>query len=235
MCAGICRTGGVGRVHAAPGRRGVRVRARKPGHGCEPSAASSVTRVPGTGFASKTRQHCQLPSPHPPVHGFEHARTDSAGNTSVDSRRRRGVGLAGIQIAQRRGSRVLATAGSRSNGSARRGAHVRFAVARIVDQVLAVTGGLGVDVVLNSLAASSFPPACARSRCERTVPRTGEARYPDAGTGEGRHRLTCAYHRAYDLGAEADADRSLVGRLLDVCTGSGRRVPSSSRRTQVVE
>ena len=77
-----------------------------------------------------------------------------------------GVGLAAVQIAQRCGAEVFATAGS----PAKRDMLRRLGVAHVMDsrslafadEIMAATGGRGVDVVLNSLAGD-FIPAGMRS------------------------------------------------------------------------
>src|SRR5205807_2329827 len=71
-----------------------------------------------------------------------------------------GVGLAAIQLAQRAGAEIFATA------SASKHVHLRsLGVTHIMDsrsvefadEILAATGGEGVDVVLNSLTGDSIP------------------------------------------------------------------------------
>ncbi len=72
-----------------------------------------------------------------------------------------GLGLAAVRIAQRVGARVLATAGSERKREFLRG----LGIADVFDsrdldwgaQVLAATGGRGVDVVLNSLTGAAIP------------------------------------------------------------------------------
>ncbi|WP_372840552.1 SDR family NAD(P)-dependent oxidoreductase [Phaeovulum sp.] len=71
-----------------------------------------------------------------------------------------GVGLAAIQIAQHRGARVIATAGTPVKRSFLRAMGVEHVFdSRSLDfaqQVLALTGGRGVDAVLNSLAGEAM-------------------------------------------------------------------------------
>jgi NADPH:quinone reductase-like Zn-dependent oxidoreductase/NADP-dependent 3-hydroxy acid dehydrogenase YdfG/acyl carrier protein len=76
-----------------------------------------------------------------------------------------GVGLAAIQIARRIGAEVYATAGS----AAKRALLASLGVRHVMDsrslsfrdELLAVTGGEGVDVVLNSLAGEFIPASLA--------------------------------------------------------------------------
>jgi acyl transferase domain-containing protein/aryl carrier-like protein len=126
-----------------------------------------------------------------------------------------GVGLAAVQLAQRAGAEVFATAGSPAKRDLLRG----LGVAQVMDSrslgfaddIMAATGGRGVDVVLNSLAGG-FIPAGIRSLAsggrflelgKRGVWTAGQvaALRPDA-----------QYH-LYDLGALAQADRSLLPSL----------------------
>jgi acyl transferase domain-containing protein/NADPH:quinone reductase-like Zn-dependent oxidoreductase len=72
-----------------------------------------------------------------------------------------GVGLAAVQLAQRCGAKIFATAGS----DAKRDLLRRLGVTHVMDsrtlafadQVLAETGGKGVDVVLNALSGEFIP------------------------------------------------------------------------------
>lgn len=67
-----------------------------------------------------------------------------------------GVGLAAIQIAQEVGARIIATAGNPEKRAYLKSLGVDFVFKSrdlaFADQVLALTGGKGVDIVLNSLA-----------------------------------------------------------------------------------
>ena len=71
-----------------------------------------------------------------------------------------GVGLAAIQYARARGARVLATAGSPAKRALLRSLDVEAVLdsrsLSFADEVMALTGGQGVDVVLNSLAGEAM-------------------------------------------------------------------------------
>ena len=71
-----------------------------------------------------------------------------------------GVGLAAIQIAQMKGAEIFATAGSESKRDLLRLLDVDHVLdsrsLAFGDQILALTGGRGVDVVLNSLAGEAM-------------------------------------------------------------------------------
>jgi acyl transferase domain-containing protein/aryl carrier-like protein len=72
-----------------------------------------------------------------------------------------GVGLAAIQYAQRIGAEVFATAGSPEKRELLRSLGVRWVMDSrsldFADEVMEITGGAGVDVVLNSLSGEAIP------------------------------------------------------------------------------
>lgn len=72
-----------------------------------------------------------------------------------------GVGMAAIQIAQHLGAEVIATAGSPAKRALLETLGARHVIdsrrADFADAVAAITGGRGVDVVLNSLASEAIP------------------------------------------------------------------------------
>lgn len=72
-----------------------------------------------------------------------------------------GVGLAAIQIAKRIGAEIFATAGSDGKREYLRSLGIRHIMdsrsVAFADEVMAATGGEGVDVVLNSLAGEAIP------------------------------------------------------------------------------
>jgi myxalamid-type polyketide synthase MxaF len=71
-----------------------------------------------------------------------------------------GVGLAAVQLAQRTGAEIFATAGTPEKRAYLEGLGVRHVLESRslawVDEVLARTDGEGVDVVLNSLAGEAL-------------------------------------------------------------------------------
>ncbi len=127
-----------------------------------------------------------------------------------------GVGLAAVQIAQRAGAEIFATAGSE-----RKRAHLRsLGVSHVYDSrsldfaraILADTGGRGVDIVLNSLSgdfvAASFSALAPGGRFIELGKRgiwTGE-QVRQSGKD-------IAYH-VVDLGETALRDPERVGRML---------------------
>ena len=72
-----------------------------------------------------------------------------------------GVGLAAIQLAQRAGAEVFATAGSPMKRDLLRALGVKYVMdsrtSSFADEVMRFTNGEGVDIVLNSLAGEAIP------------------------------------------------------------------------------
>ena len=80
-----------------------------------------------------------------------------------------GVGLAAIQLAQQRGATVFATASTYKRATLRRIGVEYVYDSRstdFADQILADTGGAGVDVVLNSLTNEGFVAATVRATAQ---------------------------------------------------------------------
>jgi acyl transferase domain-containing protein len=126
-----------------------------------------------------------------------------------------GVGLAAVQLAQRVGAEVFATAGSPAKRDLLRAlgvAHVMDSRSLgFADAVMAATEGRGVDVVLNSLAGA-FIPAGIRSL-------TPGGRFLELGkrgvwtaAQVAALRPDVRYH-LYDLGTLAQADHRLLPAL----------------------
>jgi acyl transferase domain-containing protein/NAD(P)-dependent dehydrogenase (short-subunit alcohol dehydrogenase family)/acyl carrier protein len=137
-----------------------------------------------------------------------------------------GVGLAAIQIAQRRGARVFATAGS----PVKRARLQSLGVERVfdsrsvtfADEVLAATDGAGVDVVLNSLAGEFIPASLRALGAGGWFLELGKRGIWTPEQMQAARRDV--RYRAYDLGLEAQADPSLVSRLLgELCTSLDTR------------
>jgi acyl transferase domain-containing protein/acyl carrier protein len=72
-----------------------------------------------------------------------------------------GVGLAAVQLAQRAGAEIFATAGSEEKRELLRSLGVRHVMdsrsLKFAEEVLRLTGGEGVDLILNSLAGEAIP------------------------------------------------------------------------------
>jgi acyl transferase domain-containing protein/acyl carrier protein len=122
-----------------------------------------------------------------------------------------GVGLAAVQLAQRAGAEIFATAGSEAKREYLRSIGVTHVMSSrtlaFADEVMAATGGGGVDVVLNSLSGEFI------DRSVATLAPNG--RFLEIGkkgiwTAEAMRqaRPDVAYHQIYlgELGADAIGD-----------------------------
>jgi acyl transferase domain-containing protein len=128
-----------------------------------------------------------------------------------------GVGLAAVRLALRCGAKVFATAGSPAKRAMLRELGVIAALdSRSIafsEEILAATGGEGVDVVLNSLAGEFIPAslrALRRGGCFLEIGKRGIWTEAQAA----RLVPQVRYH-VYDLGERAHADRNLLRPILD--------------------
>jgi NADPH:quinone reductase-like Zn-dependent oxidoreductase len=145
-----------------------------------------------------------------------------------------GVGLAAVQLAQRLGAEVFATAGSPAKRELLRSlgvAHVMDSRSlAFADQVLADTHGKGVDVVLNSLAGDFIAASMrtlATGGCFLELGKRGI--WSSEAVAEVRPDVR--YH-PYNLGDEAHADDGLLRPMLDAIVaatadGSLRPLPTT--------
>ena len=128
-----------------------------------------------------------------------------------------GVGFAAVQLAQRAGAEVFATAGS----ATKRNLLHSLGVARVMDsrsldfadEILEVTNGEGVHVVLNSLSGEFISTgfrALASGGCFLELGKRGVW----SGETVAKVRPDVRYH-VYDLGAEVEADHGLVRSMLE--------------------
>nr|WP_269455615.1 type I polyketide synthase [Micromonospora narathiwatensis] len=94
------------------------------------------------------------------LYGLEYLGHLGEGDTVLIHSATGGVGLAALQVARRNGAEVLATAGSEEKRELLRGLGVKHVMdsrsLRFADEVLALTDGRGVDVVLNSLTGEAL-------------------------------------------------------------------------------
>lgn len=94
-------------------------------------------------------------------HALHHLAHMSAGDRVLVHAAAGGVGLAAVQLAQRAGAEIFATAGSDEKREYLRSLGVRHVMnsrtLEFADEVLKLTGGKGVDIVLNSLAGDFIP------------------------------------------------------------------------------
>ena len=146
------------------------------------------------------------------IYGLHHLAHMKAGDRVLIHAAAGGVGLAAVQLAQRAGAEIFATAGSlekRRHLQALGVTHVFDSRSLdFANEIMSRTGGRGVDIVLNSLAGKFIAKSVSvlapggrflelGKRGILTREQFGEAR-PD-----------CEYY-AYDLGEEALADSSLL-------------------------
>jgi NADPH:quinone reductase-like Zn-dependent oxidoreductase/acyl carrier protein len=93
-------------------------------------------------------------------YAFDHLARLEAGETVLIHGAAGGVGLAAIQIAKLKGARVIGTAGSARKRRMLEMLGVEHALnsrsLEFADEVMKITGGAGVDVVLNSLAGEAI-------------------------------------------------------------------------------
>ncbi len=127
-----------------------------------------------------------------------------------------GVGLAAVHLARRTGAEIFATAGSPEKRAFLRELGVPHVLdsrsLAFADQILALTGGGGVQVVLNSLAgefvAASLSVLGSGGRFLELGKRDGMSAERVAAS-----RPDVKYYR-YDLGALAQADETLLRPML---------------------
>ncbi len=156
-CAGTVLRVGAGVTHLSPGDPVVTF-----GPACFAShvtvRADFVGRVPqGADLAAAATMPVAF---FTAFYALDHLARLSPGETVLIHGAAGGVGLAAVQIAQRAGARIIATAGSAVKRDLLRALGVTDVLDSrtldFADQVRALTGGSGVDVVLNSLAGDAM-------------------------------------------------------------------------------
>jgi polyketide synthase 12 len=94
------------------------------------------------------------------IHGLEYLARLRAGEKVLIHSATGGVGLAALQVARRNGAEIFATAGTEPKRALLRSLGVKHVMdsrsLRFADEILELTGGRGVDVVLNSLAGEAL-------------------------------------------------------------------------------
>ncbi len=122
------------------------------------ASARSVARIPeGMSFAAAAT----IPIAYLTVHyGLGHLASLAPGETVLVHGAAGGVGLAAIRFAELCGARVIATAGSPAKRDCLRMLGIRHVLdsrsMEFADEVREITGGRGVDVVLNSLSGDGI-------------------------------------------------------------------------------
>jgi acyl transferase domain-containing protein/NADPH:quinone reductase-like Zn-dependent oxidoreductase/SAM-dependent methyltransferase len=143
-----------------------------------------------------------------------------------------GIGCAAVQLAQRAGAEIFATAGSKEKRAWLRSLGVPHVFDSRTDSfaaaILELTDGAGVDVVLNSLSGDIIPASfSAISRCGRFI-EIGKAGIWDPARVGARHPGV-EYH-VIDFAADSEKCTALVADRLsrivaDVATGLLRPLP----------
>jgi acyl transferase domain-containing protein/NADPH:quinone reductase-like Zn-dependent oxidoreductase/acyl carrier protein len=133
-----------------------------------------------------------------------------------------GVGLAAVQLAQRCGARVFATAGSDEKRTLLRSLGVEHVMdsrtLAFADQIAAATAGSGMDVVLNSLAGNFIP---ATLRALGANGRFLELGKRDILTPQAMAQLRPDVHYLpFDLGIDAQVDRGLLRPMFEDLLGA---------------
>jgi acyl transferase domain-containing protein/NADPH:quinone reductase-like Zn-dependent oxidoreductase/short-subunit dehydrogenase/acyl carrier protein len=150
------------------------------------------------------------------LYGLDRLAALQAGESILIHAAAGGLGLAAVHLARSRGARIYATAGSEEKRAYLRSQGIEHVLpsrtAEFAEEVMRLTGGRGVDVVLNSLTGAL---------AEKTLSvMARDGRFLEVGKRETLTRETVARGRpdvryfVYDLGEEAAADTSLVPSLL---------------------
>lgn len=132
-----------------------------------------------------------------------------------------GVGFAGVQLALGLGAEVFATAGSEAKRRLLRDLGVRHVFdsrsPEFADQILTLTQGRGVDVVLNSLAGDVLDASFrVIGQGGRFVEMGKRGIWTDAQVAELGRDIR---YSVIDWGATAERDQALVGAMLATLTG----------------
>jgi acyl transferase domain-containing protein/NADPH:quinone reductase-like Zn-dependent oxidoreductase/acyl carrier protein len=176
--------------------------------------AANVARTP-EGFTS--REAAALPIAYlTAFYGFDRLAGIQEGETVLIHSAAGGLGLAAVNVARARGATVIATAGSEQKRDYLRTLGIKDVLpsrtADFGDEVMRITEGRGVDVVLNSLTGTLA------ERTLEVLARGG--RFLEVGKRdtltkeEVRHRRSDVQHFIYDLGQQAEKDGVLVPELL---------------------
>ena len=205
------------------------------GHGCFAShvttPAALVQRIPdGVGaeeaaafpIAYITAEYC-----------LRHLAGLKAGDTVLVHAAAGGVGLAAVHLAQQAGAVVFATAGS----PAKRARLLSLGVAGVfdsrsaafADEILAATGGRGVDVVLNSLSGDAIEASFRATAHGGRFVEIGKRGIKSPAWVEALGRAIAYW--VVDWGTVADRDPALIGTLFARLAEAWRagRLPSLPR------
>lgn len=144
-----------------------------------------------------------------------------------------GVGIAAIQMAKRVGARVLATASSDSKLERLRDFGlddgINYATRPVVPEVLSLTEGRGVDVVLESVGGRGLSDSLEclgyRGRCVSLGDAgRGAPAMVDAASLRAKNLTLCGYFLGTELFLRSDSYKSVASILDDVASGTIRVV-----------
>ncbi len=129
-----------------------------------------------------------------------------------------GVGLAAVQLAQRAGAEVFATAGSEEKRELLKSLGVKHVMdsrsLKFADEVLRLTGGEGVDIVLNSLAGEAITKSLSLLRPFGRFLEIGKRDiYQNASLNLGLLRNSISF-TAVDIAQRWQSDPELIGSIL---------------------
>ncbi|HUU58402.1 MAG TPA: SDR family NAD(P)-dependent oxidoreductase, partial [Phycisphaerae bacterium] len=161
-CSGVVSAVGPGVAHLLPGDEVM---------GFVPAAFGSFVTAPADLFVKRPERFSREEAAATPIafltaeYALAHLGRLKAGERVLVHAAAGGVGLAAVQIAQRAGAEVFATAGNPEKRAYLTALGVRHVMdsrsTAFAEEVLAATGGEGVDVVLNSLAGEFIPKSLA--------------------------------------------------------------------------
>jgi acyl transferase domain-containing protein/acyl carrier protein len=161
-CSGVVSAVGPGVAHLLPGDEVM---------GFVPAAFGSFVTAPADLFVKRPERLSREEAAATPIafltaeYALTHIGRLQSGERVLIHAAAGGVGLAAVQIAQRTGAEVFATAGNPEKRAYLTALGVRHVMdsrsTAFAEEVLAATGGEGVDVVLNSLAGEFIPRSLA--------------------------------------------------------------------------
>ncbi|MGD9833719.1 MAG: SDR family NAD(P)-dependent oxidoreductase, partial [Piscinibacter sp.] len=221
-CAGVVEACGAGVSGLKPGDRVF---------GFAPRSLASHVNVPAAYLApwpeslGSMEQAASLPVAYlTAMLGLEHIAGLRPGQRVLIHSAAGGVGLAALQLARRAGAEVFATAGS----PAKRQLLLRLGAAQVFDsrspdfsaRILALTGGRGVDVVLNSLAGELIGASVEALSANGCFLELGKR---DVWPAERFAALRpAARYAVYDLGSTAAVEPQRVRPMLDTLVAALR-------------
>jgi acyl transferase domain-containing protein/NADPH:quinone reductase-like Zn-dependent oxidoreductase/acyl carrier protein len=149
-------------------------------------------------------------------YAFNHLCKLSAGDRVLIHAASGGVGLAAVQVAQRVGAEIFATAGNQEKRDFLKTIGVTHVMdsrsTAFADEIMRLTGGQGVDVVLNSLAGEMIPSSLGVLKSGGSFFEIGKRGiWDERQVAEFKSEI---YYFPFDLSEVAKNDPSLLKRML---------------------